>query len=371
MPTKKRVVTENQNAPRRGLVPIMGKRVHIALRIANVANAEAARRLTSFGAPVSAQAVDNIVNGHTKRTSAAVRSGLAKITGIPAKVLGGEVPLLTPPLPLRITKKGRVHAVVGYDAQNLSDAGGRGIVGPTEDQGLGPAYELVALTLFREIKRAASQRGGAPVVPEALQALLRRSLSLGFWRTLLNEHSAIGATANASDPFWKDSEDFALAMSKAVQLIVKPWLRGDATPRRYAVLALAHGLESAQTLSEKLYRREVQPHHYKDSAGLRAMWGEQWEERLIENSALAASRIGLTWKRRIETETASGSNAKVSTKGLGPNTIAAIENWTAEFPQLLDYLVSVAQAEKKKRRGTKAERRDTIIAALIRDGDST
>jgi len=253
----------------------MGMRVAAALRLAGISNADAARRLRLSGIEVTAQAINDIVNGKTKSTRPRIRSGLAKLAGPPfsAKFLGGQEEMDVPQMPMVLSNRDHWWAWGFGDPQNLVTVGSRLAYTPVrDDSGTPPLYEVYALVLYSRIERAWKRDFPDTPVSLKLYPLLRKLLALNHWRSLVTASNPAHSMIQQS--FWGDAGAFAEAMLSATSLILKPWIDGNVKPRRYMVSALHHFLHASVALNEALGNRESVP----NGQALRRVVSAKWFE---------------------------------------------------------------------------------------------
>lgn len=264
MPSKSRITREHW-APPVKRVPIVADRVAAALTLAGVSNAEAARRMTLGGFKVTAQAVNDIVNGQTKTTHPEIRKGLARIVGRPftPRFLGGERDIAVPPTPRKMKSGGRVWAWGSGDAQGMVDFNTwRGLKAPSSGGGIPALFEVCALALHSKIEKAWKRDFPAIPIPPELHHLLRKLLAIGHWRSVVNVRSEVGHNADPSR-FWKETGEFARLILEAVTLVLRPWFDGEEAPRPYVVSALKRLLEATIAFGDACHSRESSPNTQK------------------------------------------------------------------------------------------------------------
>jgi hypothetical protein len=252
---------------------VIGLRVAAGLRLAGISNKQAARQLTLSGIEVTAQAINDIVNGRTKSTRPKIRSGLAKLAGSPfsAKFLGGEREIEVPPMPIVLSRRDHWWAWGVADAQNfVGSKSGLAYRPPGNDDGTPALYELHALVLYSRIEQAWKRDFPDTPVSPRLYPLIRKLLALSHWRGLVTISGKAGSKIDQS--FWDDAGAFAEAMLTASSFILQPWLEGSVKPRRYMVSALHHFLEASIALDEALHNREAVPNAQAIRRKVSAIW---------------------------------------------------------------------------------------------------
>jgi hypothetical protein len=243
-------------------VPICGERVRVALMLAGISNIQAARRI-SRTVPVSSQAIDNIVNRRTRHTKPEIRNHLARLCGpaITARFLGGEEELKIPPMPRIGVSGGAPTFFGGVDSQDLLGEDFLPLNAPGVGAGVPPVYEIAALSLYRRIEQVWKVEYPADSLPTDLYPMLRQLLSLTHWQRLAFKGGESLSPSHLRR-HWADAGDFARAMDTALFLILKPWVKGDAVPRKVLAASLRHLIRASWKLREDFHRRETLPHYY-------------------------------------------------------------------------------------------------------------
>jgi hypothetical protein len=246
------------------LVPVRGNRVRAALAWRGLSNREAAARLKKRGVDLTAQGLDYITAGETRRCRRSVRSELARLCGPPitAAYLGGEENLDLPPLPLS-----RYALKVPSAPADMLGSKVPGHPEPINPQRVRqspavsppPRYELEAIRLAKLIAKAWERdREKEEEVPNVLNEV-RFLLSLPFWRKWIYEMGDLGAEfpslktrALELESIETESDAFAAALARALTILLRPWLQGKVMARRWllrgALASLWDALDSATLL---------------------------------------------------------------------------------------------------------------------------
>jgi hypothetical protein len=196
------------------MVRIVDRRVSAALRWRRKSEAEAAN-----AAGITRQAINNIVNGKTRKCRRSVRDAVAKLCGAPitSKWLGGETDLKIPPL--SFAPSGRLgSALMGIDGAGFASSG----MGQLADAA--PQYELEGFALGRAIKSTANRNMelAGELNPPDLEHTARWMVSLYLWREyVFGEQAAVGGATYSSD-----ASAFAYHTAEAFAILMRPWFEG-------------------------------------------------------------------------------------------------------------------------------------------------
>lgn len=219
------------------LVPVRGDRVRAGLAWRKFSNREAAERLSNYRVRLSAQALDGITTGRTKRSRKSVLRGLARVIGRPVSagwLRGGQLVSIKslPGLP-----RGALHPRT-WATDNLP-----------------PMYELEAHRLAMQISRRWVTAGGSDKVLQKVLVALQYALSLGFWRQALNERRQldyppwVNRGMSLEEFLEFEANEFAVNMADAIRRVLRPWLEAGLDIRQEAVSAVVSWLEEVQTFA--------------------------------------------------------------------------------------------------------------------------
>ena len=247
MPRRKRVRAAKTDP----MVPIVGERVAAALRWRDLSTNGAVRQMNASKSVITQQALNYIVRGQTRRCHSSVRAALVRLLRPPvtAAYLSGESSIALPPL-LWPPSGPNPDVVMPFDL-----AGSRHVDRTACAGEMPPDYELNALSLGADLTDAARSEGRPIRMPAPrVDNMARWVLSLPFWREFLFDDQRHGAS---SDEMQVEAAQFAEHLAKAIEVLLRPWIKGKVTLRRHLLHDIAVRLDRVANTNEDMHEERT------------------------------------------------------------------------------------------------------------------